>query len=248
MPATPRNIVADGPEFFKNLAYGAVPFDAYLLDASPIYLNMEGIVSGRDGSYTEGLVTYVVTYHQYLKPILSRVTLRGDATNIVPAHEEILRDHDVSSWLDRTDQFAGGSGTFFALQVGVDYAPGSGIVQLSPYSPPLFINFDFFQGFVGVITRTDNSTSPPTVTTQDILYHLTGPKFTGSIFGGDLKMTITFTVNMNYSGPGAYTNIFTIEIDCSAWGSPDFRDIRGDYIGNFTDPNGLLFDCKVGIA
>ena len=232
----PRNIVADGPDVFSRLAalsYIPLPSSA---EGSPIYLTIDAEVAV-SGSYTVGTVTYSYTGTTSVTQ-RTRESIRTDAAADTD-HYEITRDHDPSSWADIGVIISATANTFSATQWNVLGCNGG----TPPFAPPTFLLAPSIIEYIDG-TATDTAPDPDTENPIPLELNVFPPTFTGTIAGGDLKMLVKLRIVEN----GNAAEIFTHEIDASAWTSLDFRDIRGTYGTTSYDANGIEYIWSVTVG
>lgn len=242
MSLEPRNLVCDGPDVFSRvLAIGIAPLSSSG-EGSPIYLTIdaEATVSG---SYTDGSLEYAFSGSTAIDQ-RTRVDIRSiiGGVDIAGENYEITRNNDISSWVDFGFITGGDVNEFAAVQSNTLGCNGGS----PPFAPPGFYHFDIFDSIPG--TRTDTAEDPDLVLDRSIGLVFTPPYFTGSIQDGDLKMVISLDATVNQGDPDEYSETFNVEIDCSAWTTLDFRDIRGTYGDTSYDVNGIEYIWSVTIG
>lgn len=239
MSISPKNIVADSPTVTANLA----------LDASPIYTAIDASVSVAATSYTVDNYDYAVASASHSFTQLQREPLIDATTSYIAYENEEIDGLEAPTYFDGLDDFifpSSGAGKFAADILSFTD------VSTPPFSPPRFYTPDatgsqsYF--FNEVVTETNNNPDPPEDNLVDIRATVGTPIFTGTILGGDLKMTITFAGVVFGSGPGAGTVTEDVEVDCSSWTSADFRDIRGTYGKTTTDGNGIAYTWSLTVS
>ena len=238
MALSPKNIIADSPAVTTNLA----------LDASPIYTTIDASVSVAATSYTVDDYDYAVASASHSFTQLQREPLIDATTSYIAYENEEIDGLETPTYFDGLDDFifpSSGAGKFAADILNFTD------VLTPPFSPPRFYTPDatgsqsYF--FDEVVTETNNDPDPPEVNQVDIRATVGTPVFTGTVLGGDLKMTITFSGVVFGFGPGAGTVNETVEIDCSSWTSADFRNIRGTYGKTTTDDNGIAYTWSLTV-
>jgi len=236
MSLDPRNIVADGPDVMsKVLAIGIDPL-ASNGEGSPIYETIDAEVTVT-GSYTVGTVTsaYSGTTNIIQR---TRESIRTDAMiDIAGVNYEIIRENDVSNWMDFGVIISSSENTFAAVQNNI-LGCNAGT---PPFAPPGFL---LAPSIIEYIDGTIIDTDPPSVGVISVELNVTPPFFTGSIQNGDLKMNVSLRV-VEYGNP---PETFTYEIDASSWAILDFRDIRGTYGTTSYDTNGIEYIWSVTLG
>lgn len=242
MSLDPRNIVCDGPDAFSQvIAIGILPLSSSA-EGSPIYDTIDAEV-GVDGSYSDGAINYVFSgttaitqsTRQEIRSMTGGVDFAGE-------HHEIVRLHDVSSWVDFGVITGISSNKFMACQSNVLGCNGGS----PPFAPPAFVAGEMV-GYVDG-TRTDTAPDPHEEVARSIELTVTPPFFTGSIQDGDLEMIVSLSVKVNVGMPDEYTETFLHATDASAFGTSEFRDIRGTYGTTSHDSNGIEYVFSVTIG
>ena len=242
MSLTPRNIVADSPDVMSKVLFIGISPISSSGEGSPIYLTIDATASV-SGSYTDGDIDYAYSGSDSI-PQKNRVEIRPlvSGVDVAGEHYEIVRDNDVSSWVDFGFITGIDTNEFLATQSN-DLGCNGGI---PPFAPPEFLP-DNMEAFVEG-TRTDNSETPALVTTPSIKFVFYPPYFVGSIQDGDLIMRVSLEISVNDGDADEYIEVFNFDTDASAWVSTDFRDIRGTYGDTNTDANGMEYTWSVTIG
>jgi hypothetical protein len=239
----PRNVIINNPRDIDFLG----------IDASPIYLTIDASVSVGATSYSIDAYDYVVDAASHNFTQLTREPLfdLSSGGGIFYENNEITGYGESSFFDGLNDLFFGssGGGKFAA---GLLYVDGIYSGRAYPFSPP-----DFFtpsgtgyqsHTFSDIVTETDTGGTPPVDVLRDVTVSVSVPQFTGALRDGDLKMVITFSGSVSGTHSGVSSVTDTVEIDASAWDSPDFRDIRGTYGATSYDPNGIEYVWSVTIG
>lgn len=241
----PENKVLNNPRVIDNL----------LIESSPIYQTLDASVSVSGGSYTVDGYDYVVSavsknFDQLQRERAVEVALSG---GIFYANESI----DVygnRSYFDGLNDLIMGSnaGKFIAANREIDTRLNAFSL---PFSPPFF--FTPYSGngilphiFADAVEITDPDGTPPAnVKEKNVSVSVGTPFFAGKLLDGDLKMIVAFSAAVQgwLSGNSGSVND-RVEIDCSAWGTPEFRDIRGTYGTTSTDENGISYTWSITIG
>lgn len=236
MSLTPRNLFVPGFDLFSNLIQFGLGADLSGTDGSPIYTQLDADLT-ISGSYTVGDIDYSYS-GTITMDTLTRIGLR-DASVVGGISDP--RYTVTGKFRDHVADLGYTTGTLTGNQFVAVQVPGAGSASLHnplPFDPPFFFasNALTFSGIVG--TRTDNSAAPPTVTDAyaSVVFEVL---FTGAIETGDLVYRVKMTVTLNVGEAEQYQQIFYDDTDASAWGMPDFRDVRGTYSPSGTDGNGI---------
>jgi len=241
MSLDPRNIVADGPDVMsKVLAIGIDPLSSSG-EGSPIYTTIDAEVSV-SGAYTDGFLEYSFTGTTSIDQ-RTRVEIRSiiGGVDFAGEHYEIIRDNDVSSWVDFGVITGVAELEFLSVQSNILGCNGG----TPPFAPPNFICS--ILGFVDG-ERVDTEPDPNVTEPRAIELSIIPPYFTGSIQDGDLMMVVALSIKVNVSDPDEYSETLTHEIDASSWTTLDFRDIRGTYGTTSYDTNGIEYIWSVTIG
>jgi len=239
MSLEPRNFVCDGPDVFAKLTISPSPAPN-ATEASPIYTSIDAQVAV-SGSYVDGTKTFDFS-HTTSITTLTRVAAR-DGSTVTIENLEIERDHNVSAYADIAAEPVPGANE--TIMIGRGLLSGSGLVV--PFDPPN-LSSSLLEEVAEIGTVTDTAPDPDTTTAIEGLLSVFAPYFTGTISGGDLKMVVRMDGLIFVSTAAEYPVSFTKEIDASAWGSPDFRDIRGTYSQTDTDSNGIEYVWSVTVG
>jgi hypothetical protein len=240
MSLDPRNIVADGPDVMsKVLAIGILPLSSSG-EGSPIYTTIDAEASV-SGNFTSGVYDYSFSGSTTIDQRI-RVDIRSivGGVDFAGEHYEIIRDNDVSSWVDFGVITGGAELEFAAVQSNILGCNGG----TPPFAPPNFYPATDIDGYIDG-TRVDNSDPTPISEPSSIQLLFGPPYFTGSIQDGDLKMVVSLAYVID---SGDFSGSFTYEIDASSWTTLDFRDIRGTYGTTSTDDNGIEYIWSVTIG
>jgi len=243
MAITPRNIVCDGPDVFSQVAFiGIAPLNSSA-EGAPIYTTLDAEVTV-SGGYTDGDLVYDFAGTTAITQ-RTRAEIRADIGGVDVAGEnaEIVRDNDVSSWVDFGYIVGAGSDIFMATQAETLGCNGG----VPPFAPPAFELSNALVDYVDG-TRTDTAEDPDLEEARSIELTVYPPYFTGSIQDGDLEMIVSLVVIVNVGNVDEYTETFNFATDCSAWTTSDFRDIRGTYGTTSTDINGIEYIWSVTIG
>lgn len=232
-----RNVVINNPRVL----------DFLLIDSSPIYSTIDGSVSVTGGSFTIDDKDFVVSSASHTFPQLVREHSFEVTTGIFYENQEI-DVFGVTSYYDGLDDllFGSNSGKFIAESRPVSSHLNS---FSQPFSPPFFYtpnatgNLD--HGFEDIVEITDTTGTPPSnVSTRDLFVTVGTPIFTGDLLDGDFKLVVLFGAVIQ--GLPSYTD--SLEIDASAFGSPELRDIRGTYGATSTDDNGIEYVWSITLS
>jgi len=233
MPLTPRNIVCDNPQVFSFIAQ-RLSTDPTGIDSSPIYLTVDAQVAV-SGSYTAGSNDYDFSATTSIST-LNRVSIM-DGRTLSAANQNL--DGTQYDLAQEVLLEAGEFAATIAKLIGADTFR----FLIAPFGPPEFLHDGLGEENLVIGTVTDNNDDPATVTDAIGTFILSTPFFTGTIQGGDLKLKVRLIANLTNS-----SNTFIHEVDASAWGSPEFRDIRGTYGTTSTDSNGISYTWSITIG
>lgn len=241
---TPENKVLNSPRVIDMLA----------IESSPIYQTLDASVSVSGGSFTLDGYDYEVssvskTFDQLERERAVEVSLSGGMFYV----NEEVNIYGIRSYYDGLNDllFASNAGKFVALNRNLDNRLNAFSL---PFSPPEFLtpngSGSFFHRFVDAVEITDPDGTPPTnVKEKDVLVSVSAPVFTGNLLDGNLKMIIDFSASVQgWFNTNSGSVIDSIEIDCAAWGTPEFRDIRGTYGTTSTDDNGISYTWSITIG
>ena len=241
MSLDPRNIVADGPDVMsKVLAIGILPLSSSG-EGSPIYTTIDAEASV-SGAFTDGFLEYSFSGTTSIDQ-RTRVEIRSiiGGVDFAGEHYEIIRDNDVSSWVDFGVITGGAELEFVAVQSNILGCNGG----TPPFAPPNFIC-----SILGYVDgeRIDTEPDPNVTEPRTIELSIIPPYFTGSIQDGDIMMVVALSIKVNVSDSDEYSETLTHEIDASSWTTLDFRDIRGTYGTTSYDTNGIEYIWSVTIG
>jgi len=239
MSIVARNIVVEGPDVMSHLA--ATSFDYFPggFEAAPIYLTLDAAVT-MTGSFSVGSIDYDYSGSPTISQ-MTRVAARDLTITLELENAEIARTTNPSAFADAASSTGLSTNEFTATLLDLDIC-ANGVTP--PFSPPWFGEKN--PGMSGSVTgtKTDNTQIPAVVTDANAGLRVFPPKFSGTIADGDLQMY----VELSYVVDGVGSGIFRKNYDASAWGSPDFRDIRGTYGATDTDSNGIEYVWSVTVG
>lgn len=242
MSLTPKNLRIDGLDVISDLILLGVPADDTGFDGSPIYTQLDASVT-IDGSYSLGAVDYSYSSAVLTMPTLTRIGLR-DALMTPFAIE--TRYPVPGRFRTHTADIGGTSGVIPSGRFVAGHVRQVSVHNPVPFEPPAFY------GDTSIVvdpagTKTDNGTTPATVT--DLAASaIWSVGFTGAIETGDLVFKVYMSVTVNLGDGDEYTVDLSDDIDASAWGMADFRDIRGTYSPSGTDGNGITYTGSLTIS